>query len=194
MAKIKLSQRDYEKMLDKLEKNGHSSLSEFTNIIHATATILAVAGGAACAPTVAALVGATSISGVTSIASFLGVTAVAATPIGWVAGTAVAGGMIVYGLGKLLRSGGAHCARKISLRTDILEKIQKCKSDFSEQSDDRQFREVIRIMKIMNYSQDIDKEDGLLLIGLLASRKISNHQALECLETIARGGQLAIDK
>ena len=55
-------------------------------------TSVGVGLGAAAAGTVAALAGATSIPVVTTAASWLGVAAVAATPLGWTIGVALAGG------------------------------------------------------------------------------------------------------
>lgn len=71
--------------------------------------------GAAAAGTVATLAGATAIPVVTTAASWLGVTAVAATPVGWVVGAALAGGAMVYGVSRLIRDGGLSEGRKREL-------------------------------------------------------------------------------
>lgn len=71
--------------------------------------------GAAAAGTVATLAGATAIPVVTTAASWLGVSAVAATPVGWVVGAALAGGAMVYGVSRLIRDGGLSEGRKREL-------------------------------------------------------------------------------
>lgn len=84
--------------------------------------------GAAAAGTVATLAGATAIPVVTTAASWLGVSAVAATPVGWVVGAALAGGAMVYGVSRLIRDGGLSEGRKrelLQLYRDRLLEMQR---------------------------------------------------------------------
>lgn len=81
--------------------------------------------GAAAAGTVAAIAGATTIPVVTTAASWLGVTAVAATPVGWVVGAALAGGTLAYGVSRLIRSGSLSEGRKRELIQVYRERLQE---------------------------------------------------------------------
>jgi hypothetical protein len=81
--------------------------------------------GAAAAGTVATLAGATAIPVVTTAASWLGVTAVAATPMGWVVGAALAGGALAYGVSRLIRGGGLAEGRKRELLQVYKERLQE---------------------------------------------------------------------
>ena len=72
----------------------------------AVATVGGAAVGAAAAPMVAGAVGATSIPVITTAASWLGVTVVAATPIGWILGCAAVVGALGFGAAKLAADGG----------------------------------------------------------------------------------------
>jgi len=67
------------------------------------------------AGTAAAAVGATSIFGVTSVAGWLGLTVVAATPVGWVLGGAAAAGAAAYSVSRLIRNGGMSEGKKAEL-------------------------------------------------------------------------------
>ena len=62
---------------------------------------------------------------VTTAASWLGVTAVAATPVGWVVGAALAGGALAYGVSRLIRDGGLSEGRKRELLQVYRERLQE---------------------------------------------------------------------
>ena len=76
---------------------------------------LGVGIGAAAAGTVAAAIGVTSIWGVTTAASWVGISAVAATPVGWILGCAAVAGACVYGISRLVLGGGLAEGRKAEL-------------------------------------------------------------------------------
>lgn len=88
-------------------------------------TSLGIGLGAAAAGTVATIAGATAIPVVTTAASWLGVTAVAATPVGWVVGAAMAGGALAYGVSRLIRDGGLSEGRKRELLQLYRERLQE---------------------------------------------------------------------
>lgn len=81
--------------------------------------------GAAAAGTVATITGVTAIPVMTTAASWLGVTAVAATPVGWVIGAALAGGALAYGVSRLIRDGGLSEGRKRELLQVYKERLQE---------------------------------------------------------------------
>lgn len=81
--------------------------------------------GAAAAGTVATIAGATAITGVTTAASWIGISAVAATPAGWVVGTALAGGALAYSVSRLIRGGGMSEGRKRELLCVYEERLRK---------------------------------------------------------------------
>jgi hypothetical protein len=88
-------------------------------------TSVGIGLGAAAAGTVATIAGATAIPVVTTAASWLGVTAVAATPVGWVVGAALAGGALAYGVSRLIRDGGLSEGRKRELLQVYKEQLQE---------------------------------------------------------------------
>lgn len=90
-------------------------------------TSVGIGLGAAAAGTVATIAGATSIPVVSAAASWLGITAVAATPVGWVIGAALAGGALAYGVSRLIRDGGMSEGRKRELLQVYKERLQEVK-------------------------------------------------------------------
>jgi hypothetical protein len=90
-------------------------------------TSVGVGLGAAAAGTVAAIAGATSIPVVTTAASWLGVAAVAATPVGWTIGVALAGGAVAYGVSRMIRDGGLSEGRKRELLQLYRERLEELK-------------------------------------------------------------------
>lgn len=90
-------------------------------------TSVGVGLGAAAAGTVAAIAGATSIPVVTTAASWMGVAAVAATPVGWTIGVALAGGAVAYGVSRLIRDGGLSEGRKRELLQLYRERLDELK-------------------------------------------------------------------
>ena len=90
-------------------------------------TSVGIGLGAAAAGTVATIAGATSIPLVTTAASWLGITAVVATPVGWVTGVALAGGALAYGVSRLIRNGGLSEGRKRELLLVYKERLQEVK-------------------------------------------------------------------
>lgn len=88
-------------------------------------TSVGVGLGAAASGAVAAIAGATSIPVVTTAASWFGITAVAATPVGWVVGAAMAGGALAYGVSRLIRNGGMSEGRKRELLIAYRERLQE---------------------------------------------------------------------
>lgn len=88
-------------------------------------TVIGAGMGAAAVGTVAAAVGATSIFGVTSVAGWLGLTVVAATPVGWVIGGAAAAGAAAYSVSRLIRNGGMSEGKKAELLNKYREESRK---------------------------------------------------------------------
>lgn len=100
------------KMIDQLQKNPDDKV----RLLGDTGITIVGAGlGATAAGTVASAVGATSIFGLTTAASWFGVAAVSATPVGWVLGIAAVGGLAAYGVSRLVRDGGLAEGRKQEL-------------------------------------------------------------------------------
>ena len=87
-------------------------------------TVVGAGLGAAAAGSLATAAGVTSIFGVTSIAGWLGLTVVAATPAGWVFGAAAAAGAAAYTVSRLIRNGGMSEGKKAELLNHYREEAR----------------------------------------------------------------------
>lgn len=100
----------------------------------ASATVAGAGLGAAAAGTAASIAGVTAIPVLTTAASWIGVSVVAATPVGWIAGAALAGGALTYGISRLVRSGAMSEGRK----RELLNVYQERLSELSRQDEARE--------------------------------------------------------
>lgn len=127
--------------------------------------------GAAAAGTAASIAGATAIPLVTTAASWLGVTVVAATPLGWVIGAAVAGGALAYGVSRLIRGGSLSEGRKHELLLLYQERLGQ--------------------MQRLEQSQTIVEADRNQFIAALREvvekDAISPHKAFQLIEAVELG-------
>lgn len=108
----KVTKQQLIKMIDELEKNPYDKVRILGD---GGVTIIGAGLGAAAAGALASAAGVTSITGVTTVASWLGISAVAATPVGWIIGAAAAGGAVTYGISRLIRGGSLSEGRKKEL-------------------------------------------------------------------------------
>ena len=86
----------------KLKNMNRDRIQTVTKI---AATAGGAAAGAAAAPTAAGIAGATTIPIVTKVAAVVGLKILAATPVGWVVGGVLVGGLAVRGVLKLIENG-----------------------------------------------------------------------------------------
>ncbi len=107
-----ITEDDYKDATDKFESLEHNKISKYgSKVAVLSGSVIGTCG----APTVATIAGANSIPIVTTVASSLGVTCIAATPIGWFLGAALITGGIAYGLSKLILSGGEMEMEKVKM-------------------------------------------------------------------------------
>lgn len=134
-------------------------------------TIVGLALGAAATGTVATIAGATTIPVITTVASWFGVTAVAATPVGWVIGAALAGGALAYGASRLVRSGGMSEGRKRELLRVYQERL----------------REVQRLEQAQKVTLPDRNQFITSLREMIEKDAISPKQAFQLIEAVERG-------
>jgi hypothetical protein len=160
--------KDYEgaiKIIDNSPKDRIGTLGKA-----GLAAIGAVAGGAA-ATTVTTALGVTSIPLLTTAASWVGVTVVAATPIGWVVAMGVATGSAVFVASKAFKSG-------IIVDKNKAENIRKLRKAIEE------------LDKEANRTSDIDEKYSKLeamYLLLINKKEVDEDVAKEILEGVKSG-------
>lgn len=165
---VKISKKQLVKMISELEQ----SPADKARILSETGITIVGAGlGAAAAGTIAGMAGVTSIWGVTSLAGWAGVSLVAATPIGWIAGCAAASGAIIYGISRVIRGGGLSEGRKL----ELLEK----------------YRYELRRINKSEVAGNIDNSDRTRFIcsmkELVEKDLLAPHMAFRLIEQVERG-------
>lgn len=108
----KVTKQKLIKMIDELEKKPYDKVRILGD---SGITIIGAGLGAAAVSTIASTAGCTSVAGVTTVLSWFGITAVSATPVGWIIGAAAAGGAVTYGISRLIRGGSLSEGRKKEL-------------------------------------------------------------------------------
>ncbi|MEG4290323.1 hypothetical protein Q5692_17455 [Microcoleus sp. C2C3] len=118
----KVTKEQILKALEQLEKNPNDKMGILGDIgIVGVGAVL----GAGAAGTVAAAAGATAIPIVTTVGSWLGLSLLGATPVGWVVGTAAAGAAIAYGVSRLTKGGGYNEAKQAEILKQLKEQLRE---------------------------------------------------------------------
>jgi hypothetical protein len=118
--KPKVSKKQLLKMIRELERLPQDRVRILGDVGIST---LGAGLGAAAAGTVAGFAGVTGIPLITAAASLMGVSAVAATPIGWAIGAAAVGGALAYGISRLIHGGAISEGRKRELLLVYRERL-----------------------------------------------------------------------
>jgi CHASE3 domain sensor protein len=140
------------------------------------------AAGAAAAGTIAGAAGATTLLGSTGLASLFGGVFVAATPVGWVIGSAVIAGAAGYGLMKMARSGAQQdIARKemIGRLTDRLSALK------NQDNDQAQITELKQLVALTLASEVISDDQGRRMIELVENGSMKPAMAINRLNALA---------
>lgn len=137
---------------------------------------LGVATGAMVSSSVAGVAGATTLLGSTTLASLLGGVFVTTTPVGWVIGTAAAGGAITYGLLKFIENGIKNNEKKLQNIKKLEEKIKELETT-SHQSMDLDKK----------YAQVAEMYISLIDYGMITEEEVENVLKMMC------NGELDVD-
>jgi len=169
-------------MISELEKNPRD---RFRILGDAGVTLVGIGLGAAAAGTLATATGATSIFGLTTVASWLGITAVAATPIGWVLGTAALGGAVAYGVSRMIHGGGLSEGRKSELLQQYREDAREMevKEQAGSISDDDKTKFIIAMRELIE-NDAIAPERAKALIEHVENGRVPLAQAFELIQSL----------
>ena len=147
--------------------------------------VLGVAGGAvagaSAAGVVAAAAGATTIFGSTTLGAVLGGTLVAATPVGWIIGTAAVAGAAGYGIARMIRSG----SKQDQVRKDIVDRLSQRLALVQAKSGEQTALDDLRIaMPVALEAGLIAEEQAKRMITLVEKGSLSASIALARLQGV----------
>ena len=186
-ATPKITKEQLLKIIDELEKKPQDRVRILGD---AGITLVGAGLGVAAASTLAGAAGVTSIWGLTTAASWIGVTAVSATPVGWVIGTAAVAGAAAYGVSRLIHNGGVSEGQKIELLH--LYKEQAKAIDAKERSEnitDADKTAFIVSLRGLIETNAIAPEKARLLIEYVEQGRIPISQALIIVKNILEENQ-----
>lgn len=133
----------------------------------------------ASAGAIAGAVGATSITGLTTAASFLGITAVAATPVGWIIGAGVAGAALFGGGAWLKGNSAVQTERRRLLKENLQLKLEKLNTEQSSASENDKIKRIAEILRVALLQDRMPQElAGKIFVGLKEG-SLSSKDALD---------------
>ena len=143
--------------------------------------------GAGAAGTVAAAAGATTILGSTVLGSALGGVFVAATPVGWVLGSAAAAGAAVYAVSRLIRNGGMSEGRKAELlnRYSEEERVIAAKEEAGSIAESDRTRFIVDLRELID-KEVIGAEKAFRLIEQVQSGRLPISRALSLIRDLLK--------
>ena len=172
----KVTKQQLLKMIDELEKKPNDKV----RILGDAGISLVGAGlGAAAAGTLANIFGRTSIYVVTTVAGWFGIQVVAKPSSAWIIGTAIAGGVIVYGISRLIHGGGLSEGRKKELLLKYREEASAiaAKEQAGSITDQDKTRFILSIRELIEKNA-ISPEKAQELITFVENGRIPISQAL----------------
>ena len=170
------------KMIDRLEKNPEDKIRLLGDM---GITFIGAGLGATAAGSIAGAVGATSIFGLTAVAELVGLSVFASTPVGWIVGTTLAGGILAYGISRLIRDGGLAEGRKL----ELLQQYRKAAKDMQAKEQAASITESDKNAFIISIRELIDKDilspdEAADLITHVEQGRIPLSQAFSMIESL----------
>jgi hypothetical protein len=162
-----LSGEQYVEALERMKKSRRDRLGILGELGVAG---IGVGAGIAASGTIAAAAGAATFAGSSVLASVLGGLFVTSTPVGWVIGSAIAGGALACAAGRLIRGGAKADVRKML----TIEELEKRIGQLRKQAHDASQRE--------------EKVQALItgLQHLITNGRISQQKATEVLSAVEK--------
>ena len=165
------------RVIDKLRKPDKIGM---TGVVLGTGA--GVAGGSVAASTLASAVGATTLLGSTSLAGVLGGVFVTATPVGWVVGCGIAGGLAGYGIARMIKSG----AKQDQIRAELI-KVLQAKLDKMQDQKERSQTSFCALKSTLSEAltrELIGAEQAKRLVRLVEENRLDINVAVERLRAI----------
>jgi hypothetical protein len=147
----------------------------------ALAAVGGAAGGIAAASTLASVAGASTLLGSSSLAGVLGGTLVAATPVGWVIGSAIVDGAAGYGISKLVRSGSHQDQIRVQLIKKMEGRLAALRQDHPKESSLEDLHQLLSIVIEKGLISEVQAER---MVGLVEKGSLKAEVALQRLKSM----------
>ena len=172
-------ENEEEKIKDAIEKLKVRDKFGLTG--EALGVVASATAGTVASGTLAAMAGATTIFGSTTLGSMLGGVFVATTPVGWIIGSAAAAAALGYGITKLAHSGG----KQDQVRHDTVNRLNKKIDGLREKKlTEKQLNELKMLIPIAINNQLITEDQANRMINLINSDKMDVAIALKRIKSL----------
>ena len=171
------------------EKRENSS-RDLVGVLGESANIgLGAVSGTAVSATVGSFMGVNTFLGSTilaNVATGFGLISIVSTPVGWIIGTAVAGGFIAGVIGKSIRSGGMNDLRKKRVIKDTEKRINDLHKEATMEDDkENKYRQFIEVLIIHVYNKRLTPEKSSEFFHGVTNGSISIEFALEIMKDLS---------
>jgi hypothetical protein len=148
-------------------------------------TAVGAAVGAAASGTAAALTGATAIPVITSVAQVIGLSITLATPVGWIAGGAILGGALCYGVSRLVLSGGRAEGKVRERKAQTLHKLQEMEARArSAAADPIQMQKLLEMLREVLANGHLTPDLAYRLLDATVAGKVDVQTAVEAVAAL----------
>lgn len=190
-----LSLEEYVKALDTMKYSPQDRLGILGEL---GTTGIGVTAGVAISGAAASAAGVATLAGSTTLASLLGGIFVTTTPVGWIIGAAIVGGSLACAVTKAIKSGSkADLLRARTIR-EIEERIRSLKdSTLKEESENKNFAQVISSIKILVVNHRITQAKGTKILAAVEEKQLGVSEAFDLLQALLSehgdSGKLELD-
>ena len=172
------------KQIERLEKNPGDRVGILGDIGVTAAG--AIGGGA-----VAAALGS-SIASIPIFTAITGIGMVVAAPVALVAGAAVAGGAVVYGVSRFIKGGGFHEGKRNQLLNELRENLKEAEVKERQSTlDERDKTKLYSLLKEPLRHELITPEDAQQLMEAVETGQIPLSEAYKLIENILSSVQIS---
>lgn len=179
-----LTTEEYVCALEKMKRSPRDRLGILGEL---GVTAFGVGAGIAVSGTVAGAAGAATLAGSTTLASLFGGVFVVTTPVGWVVGSAIAGGSLAYAAAKLVRSGGksdtikAETVRELERRVVKMQKNARRSDNYEEK-----LSNVIVSIQHLVVSGRISQGKGTEILAAVEKKSLDVDEAFNLIQRLLR--------
>lgn len=179
-----LSVDEYIAALEKMKNSPRDRLGTFGEL---SGLAIGATGGYGISGTLAAAAGVTKIPFLTKGAAFLGVTAVQATPIGWIVTSMLGGAALAFLAVKSIKSGQRVDLCKAQTIQELEETVSMLQSSSESKTiDDGRFSELISAAQISVFNGKISQEKSTEVLTAVFNQDMSAREAFELLKSLLK--------
>ena len=186
-----LTTDDYIQALEKMKQSPKDRIGILGSL---GATGLGATAGAAASGSIAAIFGATTLLGSSTLGTALGAALITTTPVGWVIGSAAAAAAIGYGVSRLIWNGaGAQVIKEMNMK-ELQEEIEKRKAAAEKTGvAEEKFKGLVESFQLLVKNKRISQGDCTEFFAGIQNGTISYEYAFSTVERLSQQQEVRTD-